>query len=40
MRTMIDGQRFFLRAFQTGPLGDKIEHASWLPTRKTGAMQP
>lgn len=25
MRAMIDGQRFFLRAFQTGPLGDKIK---------------
>ena len=28
MRTMIEGQRFFLRAFKQGPLADRIKHVA------------
>ena len=28
MRTMIEGQRFFLRAFEQGPLADRIKHVA------------
>ena len=40
VRAMIDGQRFFLRAFQTGPLAGRIARDRASPIRAISATRP
>ncbi len=39
MRAMIDGQRFFLRAFQTSPLAERIDADRHARSRRISAIE-